>query len=403
MAETIRLVAIFLVLVAGLWIGRQQWIAVVCGILAAAVLFGIGPGAALRIAGESVASRLTVTTLLAFYTITYLQRMLEARGQIDLAQRSLAGIFNHRRINTALAPIIIGMLPSAGAVTICGAIVDKATGDHFKTEEKTFVTSYFRHIPEALLPTYPSIIIGLQLTGVPFSRFFLGMVPMIAALILLGYLFYLRRLPADTGVPHSVNKKRDALNLAWSLWSIALGIGLVIAAELPVFEGVGLVILLNILVNRFRPGELGRMAISAFETKTIVTTALILVFKDVIIETGAMNSLPDAFARLPFPLFFTYFLLFLFGTLLVGQQAISAIGLPLAFANVPGAGMPLFVLLMSCGYAAMQISPTHVCLAVVTGYFKTSFGDLVRRTLPVVGVFLVILLGYYLLLMRFAG
>lgn len=397
MAEALKLLIIFLVLVAALRIGKQQWISLVCGIVATAALFGMGLGETLGLAGESVTSRLTVTTLLAFYSITFLQRMLERRDRLDLAQRSLGGIFNNRRINTALAPIIIGMLPAAGAVTICGAIVDKATENYFTTEEKTFVTSYYRHIPEAILPTYPSIIIGLELTGVALSGFLLGMLPMIAALVALGYLFYLRKLPVDTGVPHNADKKREIANLARSIWSIILAIGIVITLKIPVYLAVGLVILLNAFVDRFSLRELRGIVTSAFETKLILTTAIILVFKDVIIETGAMNSLPGVFEKLPLPLFFTYFLMFFFGTLLVGQQAISVIGLPLAFSTIPGAGLPLFVLLMSCGYASMQISPTHVCLAVVTGYFKTGLGDLVRRTIPVIGCFMVILLGYYLL------
>lgn len=398
MAETLKLVAVFLALMIGLGIGKQQWIAVICGIAATIALFGIGAGDALHIVLESVSSKLTITTLLAFYTITIIQRMLEKRNQIDLAQRSLSGLFNHRRVNTTLAPVIIGILPSAGAVTICGSIVDKATESYLTTEEKTFVTSYFRHIPEAILPTYASIIIGLQLTGVPLSSFLLGMLPMVLVLLALGYLFYLRKLPPETGVPHSEDKRQDAANLARSIWSIVLCIGLVVALEIPVYLAVLAVVLLNIFVNRFSAGEVGEVVISAFETKLIITTALILVFKDIIVATGAMASLPATFERLPIPLFLIYFLLFFFGTLLVGQQATNVIGLPLAFATVPNAGTPLFILLMSCGYASMQISPTHVCLAVVTGYFKTSFGSLIKLTLPIIGSFMAILLGYYLLL-----
>ena len=57
-------------------------------------------------------------------------------------------------------------------------------------EDKTFVASYFRHIPESFLPTYSSIILACQLTGVQMGAFVLGMVPMVACLMLLGYLFY---------------------------------------------------------------------------------------------------------------------------------------------------------------------------------------------------------------------
>lgn len=73
----------------------------------------------------------------------------------------------------------------------------------------------------------------------------------------------------------------------------------------------------------------------------------------------------------------------------------------MAFAAVPGAGMPLMVFLMSCTYTAMQISPTHLCLTLACEHFKTDFGALVKRTLPIIGIFYIILTGYYLLLNLF--
>ena len=41
------------------------------------------------------------------------------------------------------------------------------------------------------------------------NAFVLGMIPMVALLILLGYWFELRRLPKDTGVPPSDNRRQD--------------------------------------------------------------------------------------------------------------------------------------------------------------------------------------------------
>ena len=53
------------------------------------------------------------------------------------------------------------------------------------------------------------------------------------------------------------------------------------------------------------------------------------------------------------------------------------------------------MLLMSSSYCAMQVSPTHVCLALVTEYFHTGMGDLLKRTLPVILIFFFLVLLYY--------
>lgn len=49
----------------------------------------------------------------------------------------------------------------------------------------------------------------------------------------------------------------------------------------------------------------------------------------------------------------------------------------------------------------MQISPTHICLAIITEYFRVSWGQLMKKTIPVIVVFVVILTGYYVLLSGF--
>ncbi len=398
MTEALKLLAVFVTILCLLKLSKSLAIALTGGIVESAVLFGLGAGPTLSAAFAAASDKMTLTVVAAFYSITFLQRMLEKRGDLHLAQRSLGGIFNNRRINAALTPILIGMLPSAGAVTIAGAILNDTVEDHLTVAEKTFVTSYFRHIPESIFPTYPSIIIGLQLTKVPVLAFMLYTFPLVVALMFLGYAFYLRKLPVDTGLPPSEDKRKDAANLVRSLWTIVLSILLVIACDLPVYMAVGIVIALNVFAGKFSWQEIRPMFFSAFEVRLIVATVLTMVFKDVIIASGSMKALPGLFEQLPIPQFLVFFLLFVSGTLLAGQQAISVIALPLAFATIPDAGAALFVFLMASGYLAMQVSPTHICLAIVTRYFDISLGALVKKTLPVILPFCGILIGYYLLL-----
>ena len=94
---------------------------------------------------KGIYNKATISLILSFYTITFLQRMLEKRGHLMLAEKSLTNIFNSRRVNAMLAPFIIGLLPSIGAVLIAAPIVDNAGGDYVTREEKTFITSFYRH------------------------------------------------------------------------------------------------------------------------------------------------------------------------------------------------------------------------------------------------------------------
>lgn len=126
--DILKLMIVFGVLVVMLWLKRPLYQGILGAAAAVCILFGIAPAEAFNTALLSVTGWGTLSVLLVFYLITFLQRMLEKRDFLNLAQASLNGIFNNRRINASLAPVFIGLLPSAGAVIICGDIVEKAWG-----------------------------------------------------------------------------------------------------------------------------------------------------------------------------------------------------------------------------------------------------------------------------------
>lgn len=396
--DIIKLLLVFAIIVVFLRLKLKLFVAFLAAIAATALLWQIPVLTCLELWWSGTKSWDTISVVLLLYFITFLQRLLERRSQLKLAQKDLNGIFNNRRINATLAPVFIGLLPSAAAAVICGDIVSDACGDDLSTDEKAFITTYYRHIPESFLPTYSAVIIMSELCGVAIPSFVAGMLPVVVVLYLLGYVFYVRKLPKETGEPPSENKWKDALNLLKHLWSLVVIIVLIMAFNVPVVAAVGVVTVACYFVYRFKLKELPGIAKWAFEPVLICNTYLIMIFKEFITHTGVIAALPELFSHLPIPSFLIFSLIFFFGSLVSGSTAIIAICTTMAFAAIPGGGMPLMVLLMSSTYAAMQMSPTHVCIFVVMEYYKTSFGAIVRKTLPVIGVFYVFLIAYYLLL-----
>jgi len=396
--ELIKLLIVFAVIVIALRFKLKLFIAMLLAIISSILLWQIPLADCGRLLWTATKSWDNITVLLVLYFITFLQRLLERRSQLKKAQLDLDGIFNNRRINATLAPVFIGLLPSAAAAIICGDIVSDACRDDLSTDEKAFVTSYFRHIPESFLPTYTSAIIMSNLCGVGVGSFVIGMVPLIVVMYALGWLFYVRKVPKETGNPPSENKWRDALHLFKHLWSLIAIIVLILAFHVPVWLSILLITVACWFVYGFKAKEFPEIAKNAFEPVLIVNSYLILVFKEFLTHTGVINALPQFFAQLPIPTFLVFALIFFFGALVSGSTAIIALCTTMAFTAIPDGGMPLMVLLMSFTYAAMQVSPTHVCLFVVTEYFHTSFGGIVKKTLPVVLCFCVVTVLYYLLL-----
>lgn len=127
-----------------------------------------------------------------------------------------------------------------------------------------------------------------------------------------------------------------------------------------------------------------------------------MIFKEVLAFTGIIERLPDYLSKLPVPAIVIFALVAFLGALVAGSQGSIALAIPLAYAAIPDGGVVLMVLLMSMIYISMQISPMHICLAIVTEHYGTSFVDLVRKTMPVVISFVIISSIYsYLLYLIF--
>ena len=137
---------------------------------------------------------------------------------------------------------------------------------------------------------------------------------------------------------------------------------------------------------------------SAFEVKLLLNTFLVLVLKEFIAFSGALESLPLLLSHLPIPMVFIFVLLFFIGGIISGTSGIIAMGTPIAFAAMDG-GMPLMVLLMCISHAASLVSPTHICLVVAAEYFHISLGELIRKTLLPALLFCVLVLCYYHMLL----
>lgn len=396
--ELVKLAVVFALIIALLKFHRPLSLAIAGGVVAAIILYRIPLLDAGRVLlASSISKDTLLVVLFSLYEITFLQRILESRDQLNKTAKDLDGLFGNRRITAGLASVFVGLLPSAAASKICSSIVDKSVGDDLPVDEKAFITSYYRHIPESFLPTYTAVILMVQLSKVDMVQFITAMLPMAALLYAIGYI-YLHKVSKKGQVLDDVPKKQAFLNLFRHLWSLFTILILIIGFHLSVYLSVGIVIVLCILVYRVSLKELGRFVISAFEPNLLLSTYVTMLFKGIIEHTGILTIMAETMAGLPVAPFLIFALVFFLGSIIAGSKAIIAICTTMAFAAIPDGGAPLAVLLMGSAYAAMQMSPTHVCLFVVADYYKVGLGPMVKKTVLPIAIYWVVLFAYYLLL-----
>ena len=409
--EFIKLAVIFIVIMGMVLAKLKLRDAMIAAILLTVILFGIPLGDAAKLMIQSVYEKDTLLVVGSFILVTFLQRIMENRKLLERAEMALQRLSGDRRMVCVIAPVIIGFLPSAGAVNICGAIVDKATGKDLDVEEKTFVTSYYRHISESFSPTYNAILLALSITAVSTGQFVLFMAPMVVVLLVLGYVAEVLETEQhdmlERARAHRENHTYDAVTkeefkqLLYCFWPLMFCIVLVIALNLSVIKVLPVIIALSIIVYRLSTKEVWEFAKTSVEWRIIFNTIILMMFKNILTYTGAIGRLPDLFDGSAIPQFAAFGIIMFLGTIISGANSMIVLLIPLAFASIPHAGAGLLVYLMALSYAAMQISPTHICLAIITEYFRVSWGQLMKKTIPVIVVFVVILTGYYVLLSGF--
>ncbi len=393
----LKLLVVFIAVM--LLVSKKQpiYVAVTVGAAATWLLYGISVADGVKAIITACTSWSTLQLIVVMYIITFLQKMMGDRGAIDRAQKGLSSLFNNRWVNCAAAPIFIGMLPTPNAAFIAGDIVKASAEGHMSHEEMAVTTTYFRHVSESFMPTYAAIIMAISLAGITAGEFVVGMLPIVACIIASGCFWFLRgKVPMATGEAASTNKSRDVKEIFIGLWPILAIILMVVVFKMQIYVAAAIILVIYALVNKFGPSELMPYFKSSLQFKLYLNTFAVMILKEFLTASGAINALPDFFAKLPIPSFMVFMLIFFFGSIVSGSTTIIGLCMTVAMATVPGAGLPLVCLLMGTTYAAMQMSPTHICLTLTAEYFDISLGTLIRKTLPAVATTVVFSVGYYL-------
>lgn len=393
----IKVLIIFVVILALLNKRLPLYLAMIFGSLLMIVMFRLP----LATAGQTALHTLTGWDVwsvnLAMYVISVLVYELDLRHRFEDAQRAMNGLMRDPRLKTSLACMFIGLMQGPATVTICGGMVDTMAGDHLKNDEKAAVATYLRHISEAMVPTFTGVIVACSISGISISSFFVWMLPMALLTLLAIYLVYLRRVPRTVGETGR-SKKECVRLLLRSLWSLLLAIAVIIVFSLPTWAVVAVVAAVNALVEKFSAQEVRDAVVKGFGLKSLLGITMTYVFKDLLVLSGVIDVLPTYFEHLPIPAFLVLVILYAFGTLVAGSSAAAAAFIPLAYTMIPDGGAFLLALLMNVSFASSQLSPTHICTAIISDYFGVTFFATVKKLLPLFLLTVLIACGYYMLL-----
>ncbi len=366
--------------------------------VATALLFGFGPGDIFNGIWSTFSAVDFWRLLAALVTVTFLGHLLRDTGALDKMTDAAQQLAGGRRTAVAILPAAVGLMPMPGGALLSAPLV----GEVLKNDDKSapFMSAanyWFRHVMEFFWPLYPWMILAAGIVDVLIQKLSLLGVVMSAVMILLGYLFFLRRISSADRASRS---PRAIGRILLAIWPLLLAVLLALAAGLDIVLALVAAVVATIIFRRVPGQVLWRVFKSAATFRLFMLVFGILVFKDFLELTDAVAAIPQDVSRLGIPPAMVMFTVaFLTGLLSGMLAAFVGLSFPIlaGYLYIPEINLANIFFTFLCGYIGMILSPTHFCLLLTSEHFKADLGAVYRAfiiplaILATFGVFLYLL------------
>lgn len=364
--------------------------------------------------------------------VLVLSHCLDKTGQMNRILESFQALVGDVRVVLITLPALIGLLPMPGGAVFSAPMVEAAQqGIDIPPNQKTLINYWFRHIWEYSWPLYPGLLLAAELgrqSGWTLSVFQLAAIqsPLTAAALIGGILFFIRGIPrtsphraeARAGEDACVTKENSSgarfSTLVVDISPIAVIILLVIlltfafALEskssllLSLVAAIALTLALSALKRQMPPGAVLRSLSVARILSLVYVVAALMVFRETIERSQAVNEISDMMETCRIPLFpFVVLLSFISGMVMGLAMAYVGIVFPILtplLLQVHADPLPYLVLAFGSGFIGVLFSPVHVCLILTHEYFTSDFTPVYKKMVaPALIIFATLIALFFVL------
>ena len=367
--------------------------------LATAVLFGIDPADIFNGYKDVLFSARFLNLLGIIILITFLGRLLRDIGSLDRLVTATNSLIGGARAACALMPLLIGLMPMPGGALMSAPLVGKVLSeDNYSRQFATVVNYWSRHVIEFAWPIYPGVVLAAALASVPVGKISLLMLPMPFIMILVGFIFFIRKIEND-------NNKGGRIigpigGTLRTVWPILLAIAIYAVFSISLLVSIAVVILLLMAIERPRLQVIFDVSKEALSPRLFALVFGIISFQKMLEITGAVNSITALSTELGLPAIAIIIVVAFAAGLLTGMLA-ALIGLSFTilagYLYQPELNWGNIFIAFLAGYVGMILSPTHFCLILSSEYFRAGLGSVYRLLMiPIIILFLVGFLLYIL-------
>jgi integral membrane protein (TIGR00529 family) len=338
----------------------------------------------------------------AVFLVLLLAELMRRTRAMERMVASLQVVVPDSRIVLALMPAMIGLMPMLGGAMFSAPMVNEiGTRLDLTPSRKTYINYWFRHSMEYVFPLYSSLLMVSALLGVSVYAFVRASWPLTIAAMAGGVIWGLAGIRQEHPSNNGHSKRKAWGDLLTSTWPILLVIVVVVVLQFNMLISLAVISALFIVAKRIGPDQWRDVLTRSFPITTFSSIFGVMIFKQVLQDTGAVEQIPQALGALGLPPLIVAFVVPMLVGLVTGTApAAMALSLPLVAPLLNGlsienlaSGVWMFV---GC-FSGIMLSPMHLCLALTHNYFGASWGALYKSLLPSVSVIVVTAAGIVLL------
>ena len=393
----VKLAGVFLLIVALIRLRLSIGMALTTGAAALGLLFGLSVFQLVDSMARSLVAERTVTLCAIIALILVLSHTMEKTGQMKRLLEAFRGISSNTRLNLAIFPALIGLLPMPGGAVFSAPMVHEMSGkDTLSPEHKTLINYWLRHIWEFSWPLYPGVILTVALSGIDLWTFVLVQFPLTVVSVLTGYVILLRPIPLRVMLPDMSNNGTygrfvkelmplvivvaGALLLGSLLILLSTGWPLLkqVKKEIPLIVSLVLSVWWLARWNHLPFQKICGLCFDKSLASMVFMIAGIMMFQGVLDDSQAVSEISQSLIRTNVPLTGVIILLpFVVGGIAGITVAFVGTTFPIIFSLLSTYGLAdeilAYTVLAYCaGYLGVLLSPLHICLILTCEFFGTN-------------------------------
>lgn len=406
-SPVIKLAGIFILIVVLIRRRFSIGTALTTGAVVMGLWFGLSPLALAGSVARCLASERTVTLCVVIALILVLSHAMQQTGQMKRLLEAFRGISNNPRLNLAIFPALIGLLPMPGGAVFSAPMVHEMSHkETFTPEHKSLINYWFRHIWEFCWPLYPGVILTAALSGIDLWTFVLVQLPLTLVSAYAGYIVLLRPIPLNQGPSKVVRTYTNYSVFIKELMPLIVVVAgaLLMGSLLYLFgstwpvlrevkKEIPLVVALVASIwwvgkwNHLPFESLRRLFFHKSLLSMIFMIVGVLVFQGVLHDSQAVSEISQTLTASHVPVVLVIVILpFLVGSIAGITVAFVGATFPIVFSLLAGYGlqddMLAYTVMAFCaGYLGVLLSPLHICLILTCEFFETTLPKIYPRLL----------------------